>query len=94
MSNPPLIESFVTSATLEVRFMPGIDLRAASRLAEAMLAEVTGNGSYGAQAHVISRDDHLSISIENVEEREMTAAAYARTLGRLQEIARGHQRND
>jgi hypothetical protein len=88
MSSSTVIEGFITSATLEVRFMPGIDLNAAARVAQAILEEVKASGSYGAQAHVISREDHLSISVEDVELREMTAAAYGQMLGRCQEIAR------
>jgi len=45
MRNSSLIEAFITSATLEIRFMPGIDLDAAARAAQAMLREVKANGS-------------------------------------------------
>ncbi len=83
-----MVEAFVTSATLEIRFMPCIRLDLAARIAQALLAEAARTGSRGAQAHVISRDDHLSISIEDVEEIAMTPAAYGELLGRLQDIAR------
>lgn len=88
MNSPTIIEGFIPSATLDVRFMPAIDLSTAARVAQAILDEVKASGSYGAQAHVISRDDHLSISIEDVELSDMTAAAYGRMLERCQDIAR------
>ena len=83
-----MIETFITSATLEVRFMPPIPADVAVRAAQAMLAELRAMKSDGAQAHVISREDHLSISIEDVEPLEMTGESYSRILDRLKEIAR------
>lgn len=50
MSDRTKAEVFITSATLEIRFMPGIDTGAAARIAGAMLADVKA----GAQAQVIS----------------------------------------
>jgi hypothetical protein len=81
------IQRFITTATLEVRFMPGIDLPVAEKIALKMLHEVRAGGAHGAQAHVISRDDHLSISIEDVELSDMTAASYGCMLEQLHCIA-------
>lgn len=87
MQGKPVVQGFITSATLEVRFMPAIDTALSTRIAQAMLAEVKKGRSYGAQAHVIARDDHVSISIENVEESEMTPSAYGNLLERLRNMA-------
>ncbi|MGD0389083.1 MAG: hypothetical protein ABSC42_09025 [Tepidisphaeraceae bacterium] len=82
------VTSYISSATLEIRFMPPIDSGRALQIAGEMVSEVQKLGSYGTHAQLISRDDHVSISLEEVELSEMTAAAYNDLLNRLEEIAR------
>ena len=82
-----VIEAFIASATFDIRFIPGIELSRAGRIAQALLSELKALGSHGAQAHVICRDDHSSITIEDVELGEWTGTAYQSMLELLRGVA-------
>jgi hypothetical protein len=81
------IESFISSATLEVRFMPSIDSSSATKLAVKMRQEMQRLGSHATQVQIIAREDHLSIVLEFVELDMMTPEAYKDALARLKQIA-------
>lgn len=81
-----LVEKFIPSATLEIRFIPPISSDLATRVAAALMDEIRLSGSPGPTAEVFVRHDYAAISLEDVELSEMTVEAYGMLLDKLQKI--------
>jgi predicted nucleic acid-binding protein len=76
-----LIEKFLSSATLEVRFMPKIDLALASRIARAFLAEVKRRGSSGLIAPALIRIEVAGAVLRAFRENRLSKERAKAALG-------------